>query len=248
MIEREERGGTVLLRLANGPVNTMDLQLCQELAARLRDEAAGPARAVVLTGAGSSFSAGVDLKRIVDGGIRYVDEFFPALVDVLTATFELGKPVVAAVNGHAIAGGCVLAAAADVTLMAAGRGRIGVPELRVGVAFPRIALEILRYKVGDVAARKLVVGADTHLPERAAELGLVDRVVDGEKLVDEAIEAAQTLVDLTQADSYALAKAHLHRDATERVARYDDEEAHEVWRRRVADGGIARYLESLARR
>ncbi|WP_246394431.1 enoyl-CoA hydratase-related protein, partial [Pseudonocardia pini] len=76
-------------------------------------------------------------------------------------------PVVAAVNGHAIAGGAVLAAAADRVLMADGRGRFGAPELKVGVAFPQSALEILRHRVGEVALRRVVVEAETYGPAEA---------------------------------------------------------------------------------
>jgi hypothetical protein len=110
------------------------------------DAAAGSdARAVVLTGAGSIFCAGVDLFRVVDEGADYVRRFLPSLADVIRKLFMLPKPVVAAANGHAIAGGCILVAACDYRLMARGGGRIGVPELLVGVPFPAIALEILRF-------------------------------------------------------------------------------------------------------
>src|SRR5690606_15976287 len=127
-----------VLRMAHGPVNAMDLELCQALSERFSDLADDPARAVVVTGSDRAFSAGVDLKRATAGGDAYIDEFLPALADAFRAAFELPKPLVAAVNGHAIAGGCVLAACADVVLMAEGTARIGVPELRVGVPFPRI--------------------------------------------------------------------------------------------------------------
>ena len=104
------------------------------------------ARAVVITGSGSVFSAGVDLQRIVAGGPSYVREFLPALSDSFMAIFDHPGPVVAAVNGHAIAGGCVIAAACDVRLMA--HGKIGLAELSVSVPFPPVAMEIMRYAVG----------------------------------------------------------------------------------------------------
>ena len=66
---------------------------------------------------------------------------------MFAATFSFPKPIVAAINGHAIAGGCVLACAADKRLMARDQGRIGVTELLVGVPFPRIAMEIMHHAV-----------------------------------------------------------------------------------------------------
>jgi enoyl-CoA hydratase len=255
VIEREDvgdgAGGDVpvaVLRMAHGPVNVMDIELCEAVVERFRTLADDPVRAVVVTGTDRAFSAGVDLKRYVEGGAPYVERFLPALAEAFHAVFGLGKPVVAAVGGHAIAGGCVLAACADVTLMAA--GRIGVPELRVGVPFPRIAIEVLRYTVGDVAARKLIVGAHTYEPAQAQSLGLVDRVVPPEELLGEAVATARAMSTDVPPDTFAVTKAQLHRDALERTARYADEtrELTELWKVRAADGWAERYLASAVRR
>ncbi|WP_214368106.1 enoyl-CoA hydratase/isomerase family protein [Pseudonocardia sp. H11422] len=253
MIEREDvgtDGRIAVLRLAHGPVSAMDLELCQAVTEQLRGLVADPARAVVLTGTGSSFSAGVDLRRILDGGPDYVQRFFPALAEMFQVAFELTKPVVAAVNGHAIAGGCVLAATADVTLMADGKGRIGLPEIKVGVPFPRIALEVVRYTVGEVAYRRMILGAATHTPADAHAMGLVDQVVDPAELTARAIEVAQGLADKVPADTFAATKTQLRRECLERTARYADEDATGIalWSRRATDGWMARYLESVTRK
>lgn len=250
VIERSDDGGVAVLRLAHGPVSAMDLELCRAVGAQLRALATEPPQAVVLTGTGRAFSAGVDLRRVVDGGPAYVAEFLPALSEMFRAAFELAKPVVAAVNGHAIAGGCVLAAAADAVLMAGGGGRIGVPEIRVGVPFPRVPLEVLRFAVGDVAARRLILGAQTHAPADAQALGLVDEVVPADELAARATAVARELAGTVPADTFAVTKAQLRRDAVERMARYADEDGpvEQLWVRRATDGGIAGYLESLARR
>ena len=142
MIEVTEQDGVALLRMADGKANAMSLDFCEALTARFADVL--PARAVVVTGTGRIFSAGVDLLRLLDGGVPYIRAFLPALRTMLAAVFSHPRPVVAAINGHAVAGGCVLACAADRRLMARDAGRIGVPELLVGVAFPSVALEIMR--------------------------------------------------------------------------------------------------------
>ncbi|WP_163451993.1 enoyl-CoA hydratase/isomerase family protein, partial [Escherichia coli] len=85
---------------------------------------------------GKIFSAGVDLLQISDGGLSYVQKFLPALHRMFDTEFDFPKPVVAAVNGHAIAGGCVLASCADKRIAARDVGRIGVTEVLVGVPFP----------------------------------------------------------------------------------------------------------------
>lgn len=248
LIETENTGAVTVLRLAHGSVNAMDLELCQELTARCEAIAVSSASAVVLTGAGKTFSAGVNLHRLLAGGTEYVENFFPAIADLFRAVFTIGKPVVAAVNGHAIAGACVLAAAADVVLMADGPGRIGVPELKVGVPLPRIALEILRYKAGELPSRRLVLGGATHTPAEAAALGLVDEVVAPVDLLDRAIAVAEELAASGPADTFAVTKAQLHCGPLDRTARFDDDDqARELWRRRVTDGWMASYVKSLKR-
>ena len=247
VIEREDLGEIAVLRLAHGPVNAMDLELCRAASQQLRGLAADPARAVVITGAGRAFSAGVDLRRYLEQGEPYVERFLPALAELFSAAFELTKPLVAAVNGHAIAGGCVLAACADVTYMAAGSGRIGVPELKVGVPFPRVALEILRHAVGEVAARRLVFGADTHDADTARALGLVDDVVPAGELLDRAVGTARALATEIPADSFAVTKTQLRREARERIERAadEDEAVTRLWNRRATDGWTTDYLKAV---
>ncbi|NKQ56949.1 enoyl-CoA hydratase/isomerase family protein [Amycolatopsis sp. K13G38] len=241
--------GIAVLRLDHGPVNAMGTELCRTVTALCAEAAEGPARALVITGAGPAFSAGSDLRELLRGGASYVDDFFPALAGMFGAVFSVPKPVVAAVNGHAIAGGCLLAAAADFTVMAGGATKIGAPELKVGVPFPRIGLEILRHRLGEVNARKVVVGAHNYSPEDAAALGLVDELADPEKVLPRAIEVAQRLAEFTPPDTFALTKAQLHRDAMDRLNRLDDDaEAASVWQRRVSDGWTQRYLDSLSGR
>jgi enoyl-CoA hydratase len=249
MIGRERVDGIEVVRLAHGPVSAMDLELCTAIAETFTALADDPAPAVVLTGTGSAFSAGVDLRRIVDGGSAYVDEFLPALCSAFRAVFTLGKPVVAAVNGHAIAGGCVLAACADAVLMADGRGRIGVPEIKVGVPFPQVPLQVMVHAVGPVVARRLVMGAETHEPAAAREFGLVDEVVAPEALLERAVAIAKATVAEIPADTFAATKAQLRRPALEIMDRAEgDEHTTEIWRRRAADGWIADYLARVTGR
>jgi enoyl-CoA hydratase len=250
MIERSDEGDVAVLRLAHGPVNAMDIELCRAVAGQFRALVADPARAVVITGAGRAFSAGVDLRRYLDEGVSYVERFLPALSDMFRAAFELAKPVVAAVNGHAIAGGCVLAATADSTLMADGNGRIGVPEIKVGVPFPRIAVEVLTYSVGEVAARRLVLGAGTHSAAEALAIGLVDEVVAPGELLELAVRRARAMASDIPADTFAATKAQLRRACLDRVERYADEDATTalLWSRRATDGWTAEYLKSVTGR
>lgn len=246
VIERENVGGTAVIRLAHGPVSALDLELCEAITATFTALADDPAEAVVLTGTGRAFSAGVDLRRITDDGAEYIDRFLPALSAAFRAAFTLAKPVVAAVNGHAIAGGCVLAACADAVLMAEGGGRIGVPELKVGVPFPQVPMQVLIHAVGPVVARRLVMGAQTHEPAAAQGFGLVDEVVAPDALLDRALAVASTTVAEIPADTFAATKVQSRRAALAVMDRGEgDDLTAEIWHRRAADGWIADYLKSV---
>src|SRR6266852_3631054 len=122
MIERQDDDGIVTLRLAHGKASALDAELLEALEQSLDEVGRSDARAVVLTGSGSIFSAGVDLFRLLNEGAPYVGRFFPLLVSAIRRLFLFPRPVVAAANGHAIAGGCILVAACDYRLMAAGNG------------------------------------------------------------------------------------------------------------------------------
>ena len=144
MIHSSDRDGARWLRMESGKVQALDLELVMDLRAAIGAARADDAPPVVLTGTGTSFSAGVDLFRVVREGEPYVSRFLPALADLLLDLFTYPGPLVTAINGHAVAGGALIAWCGDLRVMADGKGRIGVPELRVGVPFPAVAIEILR--------------------------------------------------------------------------------------------------------
>jgi enoyl-CoA hydratase len=218
-----------------------------ELLHALTETVTASDRTLVLTGTGSAFSAGVDLRRILDGGRPYTEEFLVALSRMFRAVFDHPRPTVAAVNGHAIAGGCVLALACDVRLMSG--GRIGLAELAVGVPFPTSALEIVRHALGTNADRA-VLRAETVGPEQALALGMVDEVVPADELLPRALALAAELAARSP-ESYRLAKARLHRPADEAIAATTAEDDAAVlagWTSDDTRRRIEAALEALARR
>ena len=225
MIHREDRDGIAVLRIEHGKANTLDMESCNAVVEAF--EHAGDARAVVLTGAGRIFSAGVDLFRVLEGGKPYIEAFVPAMCRAFERVFVHPAPVVAAANGHAIAGGCLLVAAADQRLMAQGAARIGIPELQVGVPFPPIALEIMRFATPPQHFRTIVYRAGTHEPAAALELGLIDEVVEPEALLDRALATAERLASVP-ADTFAITKREIRRPAMDRIRSLAQTTAQEV--------------------
>jgi enoyl-CoA hydratase/carnithine racemase len=218
MINLELRGDIAVLTMQHGKANAMDNTFCEDILKRLDELRTSPARAIVITAQGNIFSAGVDLVRALEGGPAYFKGFLPPLRRAFEAVFFYEKPIVAAVNGHAMAGGCVLTCAADRRLMAQGNGRIGITELLVGVPFPVIALEIMRFAAAPQHFSRVVYSGATFAPDAAVGLGLVDEVVAGDALLDRAVAAAEALAALGP-EAFALTKRQIREPVRERLAR-----------------------------
>jgi enoyl-CoA hydratase len=229
MIQRTLSDGILTLQLAHGKANALDTELLEALLLEL-EGAREDVRALILTGSGSIFSAGVDLIRLTNEGAPYVRRFLPLLSRFVRVLFGLPKPVVAAVNGHAIAGGCIIALASDVRLMAEGIGRIGIPELLVGVPFPAAPLEVARFAIGRDRVQSAVYRGPTMLPVEALDAGFLDEVVESPDLMARAEDVARHLAGISP-EAFRLTKLYLRAEALERMEKnvLHDEVALELW-------------------
>ena len=244
MIERSISNGILTLRLAHKKASAMDLELCDALREAVEAAAEDSAvNALILTGTGSIFSAGVDLPRMLSGGASYVQPFVEALDAVLRALFLFPKPAVAAVNGHAIAGGAILTFACDYKMMTG--GRIGVPELLVGVPFPPVALEIVRFAVPPQHLQSMVYLGRTIEAEDARTMGIVDEIVNGDGLMTRASVIAAQLASIA-AEPFRITKRQIREpflhDAA-RVAATTTEAIDAIWAEPATHERIRTYLE-----
>ena len=230
-------GRTAVLALASDKVNALDLEALREVTAFVdycqRDPDVG---ALVVTGEGPLFSAGLNVTEVLAHDGHYTEELLGALNEVLLAVFTCPLPTVAAVNGSAIAGGCLLACAFDRRLIAEG-ARIGVTELRVGVSFPVLTVELLKYVCGP-SAERVMLDAELLDAATACTLGITHQCLPGSELQSAAIAAAEQLASLDPR-AYALAKAASRRSVLSAV----DEEG----RRRLDDQVRDHWLDDHTR-
>ncbi len=234
-----------ILRFAHPPVNALGPEFMEEIIGGLDDVEASDARAVIITGDGVAFSAGADLFRVLDatsediaGGVGTMSRMFERL-------FRFPRPTVAAVNGHAIAGGAVMACACDYRVTSRGAHRIGFSELAVGVPFPRWALEVLRFAVGSQHVRNLALAARTYSADEAVRMGMIDEVVPEANLMERATAAARRLARVPS-ETYALTKRALIAPAIGRVERLGEEHDREVvrlWASEQVQDAIRAFLE-----
>jgi enoyl-CoA hydratase len=237
--------GVRWLRLESGKVQALDLELTTALTDEILRAAADGTPPLVITGTGSSFSAGVDLFRVLKENADYIARFLPALGQALAALFSYEGPVISAINGHAVAGGALLAWCGDLRVMADGNGRIGVPELRVGVPFPAAAVEILRFATGGRGAQTLAYVGGTMTAHEALAASLVDEVVPANALNHRAQALATTLGAIPRA-SFRLTKRALrgpHRAALQTDGAAVDAEVLRVWQAPETLAAIHGYVE-----
>lgn len=174
----------------------------------LRDLAEARDEAVLLTGAGEVFSAGLDLREVA--ALETVEDarrLIGVLEEVVEALFTHPAPTVALVNGHAIAGGCVLALCCDRRIATANpRARIGLNEVALGRAFPPRTFAMVRAQLGGPAAERVILGAELYDPPAARAAGLVDAVEPDARA---AALARLEALGRHPRQAYALSKARL---------------------------------------
>jgi enoyl-CoA hydratase/carnithine racemase len=209
---------TAVVALASNKVNALDVEALREITAIVDHCRHEPEiDALVMTGQGSLFSAGLN-----------VNEVLGALEEALVRIFTCPIPTVVAINGSAIAGGCLLACAFDRRLIA-DEARIGVTELRVGVSFPMLAVELLRYVCGS-SAERLMFEAELLDADAACRCGLAHEHLPGTELQAAAVAAAEQLASL-DSGAYALAKTSARRPVLSTLG----EEGSRVLDRQVLD-------------
>lgn len=203
--------GIAVLTLASDKVNALDVETLEEITAYVeRCEQDPEVRALVVTGEGPVFSAGLNVSEVLDNDKSRTGVLLDALNTALARLFRFAKPTVAAINGPAIAGGCILACACDKRVMAEG-ARIGATELRVGVAFPVFAVELIRHACGE-QAEQLIFDAVLLDADEACRRGLAHQIVPAAEAQAAAMALAGQLAEL-DARAYALAKATTRRVA-----------------------------------
>lgn len=232
------------VRLERGKVNALNEEVVVELGESLRRLAGDPAvSSIVLTGTGKFFSFGFDIPGFLghsqDAFLAYLRRFAALYRDL----FAYPKPLVGALNGHAVAGGCMLALACDARLMAAGKGKIGLNEIAFGSSLFAGGVEMLRYLVGERNAERIALSGSMYAPEEALALGLIDQVVPAPDLPATAREVARTH-GAKDAAAFRSVKALLRGPVMEEIARREERslrEFVEIW----YSDGTRRNLEKI---
>lgn len=202
-----------MLTLDRPPANALEVGLLHELVEAVETLTAAPPTALVITGRDPFFSAGVDLKAVIDYGPDEYRDMVTSVNAMVLGIYGLPCPVIGAITGHAIAGGLILAVCTDVRVASA-TGRYGLTEIKVGISYPQAALGVVRAELPPHAARLLTLGSQLADADECHRLGVFDEIVEPDAVLPRALEIAHEMAAFSP-EMYARAKIDLRRATLE---------------------------------
>jgi len=206
-----DESGVAVVRLTKPPANTMDPAFLDEGARVVEELRVTAPDAVVLIGQDRFFSGGFDLNSVPLLSPSEQRDMIHGANRAFADWYGFPRPVIAAINGHAVAGGLILALCGDERL-AVSQAKLGLTEVKVGIPYPIAAIEIVKAEVPRPMIRRLVLGGQLIDPDEAHRGGVVDEIVDDDALLDRALERARALAAHPRR-AYETIKAELRADA-----------------------------------
>jgi enoyl-CoA hydratase/carnithine racemase len=209
LVSVQKKKNIAIVQLSHKSTNAINLALVKELADTINDiKVDDKIKALVLTSANEKFlSIGFDIPSLRPLSQDDFSLFYQAFNQLCIDLYTLPKPTIAAITGHAIAGGCILALCCDERVIAEGRKLFGLNEVKLGVPVPYVADRILHALVGARLAREVMELGEFYPAEDALEIGLVDYLVPLDQVLEKALEQAR-LLSAAPGEAFALIKAN----------------------------------------
>ena len=250
MIEQTDAGEIRTLTLARSPVNALNRELLAQLGLALQNAERDGVRGVILTGSGGCFSAGLDIGELLSLDTAGLTDFLTEFMHCLLRLSLAPMPSVAALNGHAPAGGAVLSLYCDRRIMVSGRARMGLNEVAVGLYPGPLILRLLERTVGARLAAELLMTGALLEPEAARHVGLVDELTTSAQLPSTATSWLQRVLALPAA-AFAATRALVRQDlvhATQGALDADLAVMVAAWESTATRECLLRLLESTGTR
>jgi 3,2-trans-enoyl-CoA isomerase len=231
-VHLEKNDSIAVITLRKDKVNPLNEQVVDELAVAFQsaidDRDLG---AIIFTGSGKFFSFGFEIPELYHYGKKDFAGFLVKFTNLYNLVFTSTKPIIAAINGHAIAGGCMLAIACDYRIMVTGKPKISLNEITFGSSVFAGATEILKYVVGSRNAEELLTTGAMYTAEDAKSLGLIDETVSQDELLTRAIDIAKNCAS-KDSTAFASIKQLLRQDVIDKIAKYEQNsirEFNDIW-------------------
>ena len=226
MVRVEYSDNIAIVKLNRSITNALNLQLVEELGETLREvRANSDVHSLVLASSNEKFfSIGFDIPQLFALTREDFGSFYHSFNRMCLDLYTLPKPTVAAITGHAIAGGCILALCCDYRLIAAGRKLMGLNEIKLGVPVPYLADRVLWQIVGVRYAREITDVGEFYRPEELLRMGAVDQVLSSEQVLQKSIEKARLLGSLPREPLAAIKQNRVEAVAAQVLARIEEKE------------------------
>ena len=190
-VKVEQKGEITHVTMSRGKVNALNPEVVRELRGTFSELAASASvRAITLTGSGPFFSFGFDIPEFLGYTREAFTEYLQDFTSLYRELYVNPKPIIAALNGHTVAGGCMIAVACDHRIMVTGKAKIGLNEVTFGASVFAGSVDILRNLTGQKNAERILLSGSLYSAEEATLLGLVDQVCEPDQLASSALETA----------------------------------------------------------
>jgi len=207
-----------IVKLSRDVTNALNMELVNELGDVLERVQHDPnVSALVLASSNDKFlSIGFDIPQLYELPREGFETFFSEFNRVCLSLYTLPKPTIAAITGHAVAGGCILALCCDYRFIAEGKKLMGLNEIKLGVPVPYLVDCVLRYTVGTRYARQIMDTGEFYGPEDSLRMGLVDEVLPVGEVMAKAAERAR-LLGAWPREAFAMIKRNRVEEIEQRV-------------------------------
>jgi enoyl-CoA hydratase/carnithine racemase len=225
LLQIEYDGEVAILKLNRGVTNAINLELVTELSDAVEEvRRSRDVRALVLTSSNDKFfSIGFDVPQLYNLNRRDFEKFYYSFSQLCLNLYTLPKPTIAAITGHAIAGGYILALCCDYRFIGEGRKLIGLNEIKLGLPLPLLAYCILRQLVGDRNASEIVYTGEFYTPIDALEMRMVDQVLPPTEVLSKSIEKVRELAKLPDKAFEAIKRNHVKTIEKEFLENFEDD-------------------------
>jgi len=246
MIAIDYRDDVAVVRLSRSVTNALNLELVNQLRDALERIEHDPNVGGLVLGTSSDkfFSIGFDIPQLFDLTRKEFEIFYRAINRTCLDLYTMPKPTVAALTGHAIAGGCILALCCDERFIADGRKLMGLNEVKLGVPVPYVADCVLQDMVGVRCAREIIDGGEFYATEALLRMGMVDQVLPLEQVVQRSIEKVK-LVAGSDREAFAQTKRARVAAIEARILARQEEETELFMERWYSDEARERLREAM---
>jgi Delta3-Delta2-enoyl-CoA isomerase len=215
LIKKENYG---IIQMDREKANPMNHEFVAELRIALKNFSEDDSiQGAIINGKENFFSAGLDLPELYTYDEKQFEKFWRNFMDLVSDLVAFDKPLIASINGHAPAGGCIIAIGCDYRVMAEGKYKIGLNEIPIGIVVPRGVFDIYSFWIGRRTAFQYLMEGKLFSPEHAKMIGLVDEIVPADKVLEAAETKLKQYLQYEQ-NGWRLTKRQLKQDQLKSIS------------------------------